>query len=56
MKVVGNEYRSHRHLKLGEDIKKIATDTQENKEKLEQYFIVHNLVCEVLLFSQLSDK
>lgn len=48
------EYRATRALKIGEDIKYIATDTEENRLHLEQYIKQHNLKCKTLLFNQLK--
>lgn len=37
------EYRAKRPLKLGEDIKILATDTEHNKSKLKEYLDTHNI-------------
>jgi len=47
------EYRATRPLKIGEDIKYIATDS-ENRLKLEQYIKDHSLQCKVIPIDKLK--
>lgn len=46
------EYRATAPLKLGEDIKKVATNSVENQKKLKQFFMKHHLEIEVSVLKQ----
>lgn len=52
-----NEYRANTALKIGEDIKIIATDLNENKEILVDYLKKNNVDnVDVILFSELEES
>jgi hypothetical protein len=54
MKKVHNEYRANCPLKIGTDIKYIATDTEANLNRLDAYLKNNNLDCKAILFSQIN--
>jgi hypothetical protein len=54
MKSISCEYRAIRPLKLGSDIRYLATDTETNKAHLVKYCEDYNLACQVVLFDELT--
>ena len=50
---IGGEFEAIKPLKLGHEIKTVATDLPENKQYLEEYFFKHGLKCKVILFDEL---
>jgi len=53
MKLSNDVYHSLRPIKLGIDIKTIATDTYEHKYLLKDFLNKHNINCNVILFDEL---
>lgn len=51
---IAGEFETVRPLKIGTDIRKCATDTQENKKKLERLFEEKQIKCKVYTFDQLK--
>ena len=56
MKNLGSEYRSIRPLKLGVDIRTLATDTPAHKIILHDYLGKNGITCDVILFSDLIER
>lgn len=50
---LGSEFEANTSLKLGREIKIVATNLPENKQYLEEYFSKHDLKCKVILFDEL---